>query len=165
MAYNAASIANFFLDQADEEGAYIDPMKLQKLLYYANGWWAGEYREPLIAEPVEAWKYGPVFPSIYREFQGFKGNPITSRARKRNTLFSKTREEPVLEDEDTKRFLKRIWTKYGRMRSMTLSDMTHAPGGPWDIVREDNPDKSSVVIPLDVIADHFAEALNSARAA
>ena len=42
-----------------------DKMKLHKLLYYVQGWsqaWTGR---PLFQEAPEAWKFGPVYTSVY----------------------------------------------------------------------------------------------------
>ena len=44
-----------------------DKMKLHKLLYYVQGWsqaWTGR---PLFQEAPEAWKFGPVYKSVYAE--------------------------------------------------------------------------------------------------
>ena len=36
--------------------------------------------EGLISQSIEAWKFGPVIPEVYREFKEFKGNAIARRA-------------------------------------------------------------------------------------
>ena len=41
-------------------------MKLQKLLYYCQGWHLAWEGVPLFEEPIEAWANGPVVPSIYK---------------------------------------------------------------------------------------------------
>jgi uncharacterized phage-associated protein len=40
-------------------------MKLQKLVYYAYGWWLLYHSEPIMTEPPEVWRHGPVFSSMY----------------------------------------------------------------------------------------------------
>lgn len=42
-----------------------ETMKLQKLLYYCNGWSLGLLDRPLFDDRIEAWKHGPVIKSIY----------------------------------------------------------------------------------------------------
>ena len=54
MAYDARAIANFFLDKAGEDKQSLDQMKIQKLVYYANGWHLALRSSPLIDEQVEA---------------------------------------------------------------------------------------------------------------
>lgn len=67
--YSAKAIANKFLDIAESEGAKIDPMKMQKLVYIAHGWGLGFLGEPLITQDIEAWKYGPIISDLYHEFK------------------------------------------------------------------------------------------------
>src|SRR5258708_10309168 len=58
--YPAEAVANYFLEKSWEEGKSVDPLKIQKLVYFANGWHLGLYGSPLIDEEVRAWTYGPV---------------------------------------------------------------------------------------------------------
>src|SRR5688500_5047510 len=44
------------------DGAGRRQVKLQKLLYYAQGWLLAWYREPLFTDAVEAWAWGPASP-------------------------------------------------------------------------------------------------------
>jgi uncharacterized phage-associated protein len=60
MPYPAAAIANEFIKVAKRNGVLLTPMKLQKLVYFAHGWYLALLGKPLINEPVEAWKFGPV---------------------------------------------------------------------------------------------------------
>jgi len=79
MAYPAKSIANELLSLAHTRGiSDVTPMKLQKLVYYAHGWWFGATGEPLIEEQIEAWQYGPVVPSLYEATKNFGNQSITT---------------------------------------------------------------------------------------
>ena len=68
----ATHIANFILDSADRDGVQdVSILKLLKLVYIFFGWSAvlrpdSEY---LFSDPIEAWKYGPVVPSLYYELR------------------------------------------------------------------------------------------------
>lgn len=70
----------------------LTQMKLHRLVYYAHGWHLGFQDTPLLNETLEAWPYGPVVPSILREFGRFGAMPIdcyatmTSRASRGSTL-------------------------------------------------------------------------------
>ncbi|WP_366513810.1 type II toxin-antitoxin system antitoxin SocA domain-containing protein [Planktotalea sp.] len=55
-------------------------MKLQKLVYIAYGWHLALSGKKLFTEEIEAWKHGPVVPSLYHEFKHLRENPITSFA-------------------------------------------------------------------------------------
>ena len=37
-------------------------MQVLKLVYYCHAWMLGLYGRPLIRQPIEAWRYGPVVP-------------------------------------------------------------------------------------------------------
>ena len=54
-------------------------MKLQKLAYFAHGWNLAIRNTPLINESVEAWKFGPVIPSLYHDVKGYGMEPITAK--------------------------------------------------------------------------------------
>src|SRR4051812_39910789 len=80
MPYPAAAIANEFLRLAKEDKAQISPLKLQKLVYFAHGWYLALAGKPLIEERVQAWQFGPVIPTLYREFKRYGNSPIASPA-------------------------------------------------------------------------------------
>lgn len=156
MSYSPKSIANYFLDLAHAQGEAIDPMKLQKLVYYAQGWYAGYTGEQLINDTVQAWPYGPVIPSLYHEFKRFGSAPIHGRAME----WGREVERP--EDPQLRGFLDNIWNSYGQYSGLRLSDMTHAPDGPWDLTRRQSRG-GSPPIPFEVIRDHFREATSKAQ--
>ncbi|MDR3165746.1 MAG: DUF4065 domain-containing protein [Synergistaceae bacterium] len=60
----------------DEAVSDIDPMKLQKLLYYCQGYSLGITGRVLFEDKIEAWKYGPVVRTVYKEYQNYKGSWI-----------------------------------------------------------------------------------------
>jgi uncharacterized phage-associated protein len=146
MPYDPKAIANYFLTVAPKHDQTLDPMKIQKLVYFANGWYLAIKDEPLINEQVEAWPYGPVIPSLYREFRRFGNHPITEIAY--NVVIdeyitqwkvSSHRVWPSLDDIPeqaafTKAFLDRIWEIYGGYTAIQLSNETHQADSPWDTI-------------------------------
>ena len=73
----AHDVAKYFVSLVDEEaGDSISNLKLQKLLYYAQGAHLALRDEPLFGEPIEAWTHGPVVPSVYRQYKQHGGEPI-----------------------------------------------------------------------------------------
>ncbi|MFZ6731976.1 Panacea domain-containing protein [Undibacterium sp. Ji42W] len=156
--FDPKSIANCFLELAAAEGQSIDPMKLQKLVYYAHGWYAGYRNAPLINENVEAWQYGPVIPTLYHEFKPFGAGPIGNKAIEyQNGTF---REVPAPADPTIRQFLHNIWKSYGQYTGIRLSEMTHADGGPWDLTWEQTHGMHGSDIPFELIRQHFAEAVS-----
>ena len=77
MPYSAAKVANEMLRLAAERGEALSPLKLLKLVYIAHGWsFPYLLGQPLLAEPAQAWQYGPVVPSLYRATSRFRAAPI-----------------------------------------------------------------------------------------
>lgn len=148
MAFSPDAIANYFLDRATEAGVEITPMKLQKLVYYAQGWHLAFDPEgrPLVSDKPQAWDFGPVFPSLYHEFKDFGNRPITRKAvtpvdDDGNLTFV----EPSIDQEaKSKRYnaefakaiLDRVFDSYGKLPAVRLSEMTHVEGSPWSMIRK-----------------------------
>lgn len=137
MAYSATAIANAFLDIARRAGCNdLTPMKLQKLVYFAHGWYLAASGNPLINETVEAWRYGPVVPSIYNQAKIYGNSPISEHlGNYRLNEHGKIQLIPeLLTDEelaDLGPVLNWIWKQYGSLSGITLSNITHLPGTPW----------------------------------
>ena len=54
----------------------VTPLKLQKLLYYCQGYALAFTGKPLFLEPIEAWRLGPVVNSVYQEYKKYKSGNI-----------------------------------------------------------------------------------------
>lgn len=153
MAYDARTIANYFIDLSVVDGEPITPMKLQKLIFFAHGWYLALTGKPLIEEPVQAWQYGPVIPEVYKSFKG--NDIITSHAERIPEL-------PYGEEHKfVREVLQRVWQLYKPYTAIELSNMTHMPGSPWDKTVE--PFKSNGTMPLrleipnDLIRNYFVD--------
>jgi uncharacterized phage-associated protein len=140
MPYPAAAIANEFLHLAKEENRHLTPMKLLKLVYFAHGWYLALAGRPLINEPVEAWKFGPVISSLYHALKKFGNTPIREFvtedacfgfADPNPHVFSIDDAQDKAENTVAKNLAKRIWELYGGFSPFQLSNLTHEPGSPW----------------------------------
>lgn len=132
MAHAPLAVANVLIQKHPGQ---IDPMKLQKLLYFANGWWLAVKGQPLLSERPQVWRYGPVFKSIYRDFSRFGRSKIPEPERRspfdHNPPFV---EGP--EAEEISQMLDWVWSGYGHRSGGELSDETHKPGTPWRKIAE-----------------------------
>lgn len=77
----AFHIAQYFIDRCHEErrrGNYqsLTNLKLQKLLYYSQGFYLAIYNKPLFPDRIEAWVHGPTVPSVYKRLQRYGYNTI-----------------------------------------------------------------------------------------
>lgn len=123
--YNAATIANHFIELAGEQGKKLTPMQLIKLAYIAHGFSLAIYKRPLLNESVEAWRYGPVVPSLYRRLKSYGSSEVSAPIS--TTIFG--RNESL--DEEDRQLLDTVFQKYGKFNGVQLSHLTHRPGTPW----------------------------------
>ena len=68
-AYDSRRVANEFIRAAAQEGRGLSIMTLLKFVYIAHGWTLALLDRPLITDLAEAWRYGPVVPSVYFGFR------------------------------------------------------------------------------------------------
>jgi len=127
MEVSPLDIAGFFLKLSQEEG--ITCMKLNKLLYLAHGYYWGNFDSPLITngELAEAWKYGPVFRSVFDMFGGFKSYiipPIYADISRKLDSF----------DESISDFLNQLWETFKYATPSHLVHILHQKDSPWYIV-------------------------------
>ncbi|WP_270595940.1 Panacea domain-containing protein [Anaerococcus vaginalis] len=122
--YKATEIANWFLSYndylreiEDEDTDYISNLKLQKLLYYAQGSYLSIYDKPLFKESIEAWRHGPVVDSVYQKYKKFGSSGIDE--------FDKSDI-----DKETESLLKEVYKIFGKYSAWGLREMTHQED-PW----------------------------------
>jgi uncharacterized phage-associated protein len=121
---SANSVADYFIKKSQEasSGEYkkLSPLKLQKILYYAQGWHLGVFDKPLFKESVYAWRLGPVVKEIYDRFK------IHGRSNLAEFEWSFSHNF----DDETKKFLDEVWEQYGSETADKLVDRTHL-SVPW----------------------------------
>jgi len=116
---SSIDVAEYFLI-LEGEGGEISNLKLQKLMYYAQGFSLALRGEPLFLEPIEAWMHGPVVSSLYHRFKDFGSNPI-SPANDFN---------PSVLSRDERRLIEEVYDVYGQYSAWKLRQLTHEED-PW----------------------------------
>ena len=141
---DARVVANRFLDLAREQGKQLTSMQLLKLVYIAHGWTLGLTGRPLIAQPVEAWQYGPVVRDVYNGVRNFGRSPVQAPIR-----------APLGEalDAAEDNMVCQVFNLYGAMSGIALSNITHMPETPW--AQTYRHGSFGTVIPNDLIAAHY----------
>jgi uncharacterized phage-associated protein len=164
MIYSAKSIANEFLNLAQEKGEGLSSMKLQKLVYYAHGWYVGMTGKRLINEEIKAGKFGICIYSLYQEFIKYGASPIEKKATEKVIQFGgfTVNEVGTPTDNEIKKFIKNVWNAYGKFTAIALFDMTHAVGTPWDKTIKDS-ETINRDIPFELIKSHFEQAVENLR--
>lgn len=97
----------------------LTPLKLQKLLYLAQGWSYVWDNKAAFSDEFEAWQYGPVNEKVYETFRKYGRSEIPER-------------EGIdfLRDFDVTETLVAIWNEYGKKTAYDLVDLTHQQK-PW----------------------------------
>lgn len=147
MRTNASAVANYFIEIAQKEGTPIRPLGLMKRVYIAHGFSMAIFDKSALDsrfDTVEAWKFGPVIPSIYHSFKHYGGNPITEKT----TFFDIDPNDgelklqtPELKDDDIKAVCDMVWKRYKSLSDSELVSMLHADGTPWQLIYEPGKNK------------------------
>ena len=119
MAYKALDIANKIISKTDlEHGDTISNLKLQKMMYYQQGFHLAYFGTPLFDEDIVAWQYGPVVPSVYQEYKSFESNSIS------------TSKEGISLSDDEEELFNNVYEEYNQFSAVALMKMTHGES-PW----------------------------------
>lgn len=157
--FDGREIANFVLDYCEKRGISVSNLSLQKIIYFCHVWSLIELGRPLIKQKFEAWKHGPVLQYVYREFQVFEAEPISSRATKLNPRTGESLVANGEFDAEIRALLDRVVSFYGRLSSTQLVDLSHVEGGPWEKVwNHDGNANPGMKIEDEAIVDFYSRA-------
>lgn len=73
----ALDLAKYIVHKANGMNESITHLKLQKILYYVAGVFAGALNKRAFSDRIEAWQYGPVVRNVYIEFCSWGALPLT----------------------------------------------------------------------------------------
>ena len=124
--YDALTIAKWIINKIHPE-----PLKLQKLLYLAQGYSYAFYDRPLFKDDLEGWVHGPVVRNVYDIFKNYQYNSI-------DTNF----EVEELDDE-AKDIINYVIKNFGKYDAKYLEKISHEQE-PWILSRRGlDPDERS----------------------
>ena len=115
-------------------------LKLQKLLYYCQINSLKKYKTPLFDDVIEAWDYGPVISSVYKQYKPFG----------RGILDTET-PNLLLEPYNIQLIVDEIIEDKGRYTGITLMHMTHEDNA-WKIARN----SKEKIISIDLMMQDIA---------
>jgi uncharacterized phage-associated protein len=102
----------------------ITHLKLQKLVYYAQGWNLAINGKPLFYEDIRAWDHGPVVRELYDEYKKFGYFTIPAED------FNNQNNGKEIFTEDEIKVLDQVWNVYGKYDGKFLEELTHQED-PW----------------------------------
>ena len=146
MTTSAHDIAKFIIQKSQTP---ISNLKLQKLLYYAQGWHLGIYEEPIFTEQIQAWIHGPVVPAVFQTYREFKWTPISVDP------------TPVKMNASTSKHVLGILGAFGKFTASQLEAISHKED-PWIKARKgfDPKSPSKAVITHDSMKRYFGKLAN-----
>jgi uncharacterized phage-associated protein len=135
----------WLLAWADQNDASVSNLKVQKLLYYAQGHYLGIHGRPLFNDAIEAWAHGPVVRSVYHELKRYGNGSIDV--------------DQVVGDDfdwddfkDVEEHLMRVWNTYGEYEAWALRNRTHREA-PWKTTFDEG--ERGLVISHQKMQDYF----------
>lgn len=145
MTYPVDTIANYIIWRANRDedlGENISNLKLQKLLYYAQGFHLAATGAPLFDADIEAWQHGPVVREVYRSYKECGANALPTPEGF----------DPYMIDSEARDIIEEAYSVYGQYSAWGLRNLTHEEA-PWRETARD------AVIAQEVIRWYFAENL------
>lgn len=118
MEHSAFRLIPHILKRVNESQSAVDPLKLQKLLYYIQAWSLVLREHPIFSEPLEAWVHGPVVPSVYRHYKGHSYQVIYIPA------------DPHSIGSEEAQVIDLVCETYGKKTGTFLENLTHSED-PW----------------------------------
>jgi uncharacterized phage-associated protein len=156
-------------------------MKLQKLLYFAYGWYYASFDTPLFNESIFAWTHGPVVAALYGVFKGYGKRPIAQPVmmyanldkdgeiklveysfhfspKELNSLSEAERLDRLEIEEGIEEILQVVWRDCSDLTAIQLRNLTHMPETPWRKVYDYFGGNmcNAVISPTDIYR-HFQE--------
>jgi uncharacterized phage-associated protein len=154
---NIHDVADYVITKLDEGDVGLNLLKLQKLLYYIQGWHLGLKGEALFAGKFQAWIHGPVNRQIYDRFTDT------------HMMYAQLTGADVRHDFDfgslskaARGHIDEVLEAYAALSGTQLEDMTHDES-PWIKARGKKKPSERCENELDeaLMAEHFRSELTN----
>lgn len=100
--YNARTVAEYFLHKARCQSQPLTHLRLQKLLYFSQGWRLAIENRPLLDEPVRVGPFGPVIDSLFAQLIAYRGHDLAGALAPYPPALGQL-------SADTRRLLEKVW--------------------------------------------------------
>lgn len=140
-------VCDYLLSKHDRNGVPINMLKLQKLLFYAQGYSLALRDSPLFDEPIQAWKRGPVVPEVHEKYK----SRFSGRKFDRVRIHCEEKDIDNIVPDEIKQLLDKLYDDKSHLTGAELSSLTHKEG-PWRL--HYNP-KQKKNIPQKDLADYI----------
>lgn len=140
-------VARLLILLAQESGGEpMTQLRLQKMLYFVQGWHLARHDEPMFTEAIQAWVLGPVSIEVRSEYLEYGNSEITipeSESEQVQTAGFTDNEIATIID---------VFSEYNRYATSTLVDKTH-----WSLPWKQHYNKftKNNVIPEEDMKEYF----------
>jgi uncharacterized phage-associated protein len=143
------AVAKFIVQSADGP---ISNLKLQKLLYYVQGWNLGIRGKPVFHSSIQAWAHGPVVPEAFQVLRHLGWRPIPVAT------------ETITLESQIDSHIRSVLHAYGKFSATDLERLSHTEK-PWLDARGDLPPDapSQAIITLDSMKEFFGQRVNGKK--
>ena len=148
LSHNLRWSIAFLMESRRQKGPQhgFSHMKLQKLLYYLQGYHVAALGQPLFMEAIEAWDHGPVVREVWYEFKQYGADDIPMSIVKTLELGGS-----AISTDYQLAVLNLAYNTHGTRTAGQLRQQTHAEP-PWKKVHQPGVGN---VIPLTLLQRHF----------
>lgn len=133
------AVANFVIDIANKEKKSITNLKLQKVMFFLQGYCLKYYGGPIIDGNFSKWKYGPVEKVVYDSLKNLGSAPIEDKIAYYSILKDKIVVDEINPDDfddDALREIKKFIDYLLDMQVWRLVELTHEHHS-WDMYKSD----------------------------
>lgn len=134
-----------YLD-GEAHGDGISNLKMQKLVYYAQGFYSALFDKNLFDDDICAWTHGPVVEDLYHHYKEYGNKSID--------LPTNFKVSSLNLDKKELEFIEEVFEVFGLYSAWGLRNMTHEES-PWN-----NHEADGGVIPSTEITEYFKTRLN-----
>ncbi|MFI3249088.1 MAG: type II toxin-antitoxin system antitoxin SocA domain-containing protein [Rikenellaceae bacterium] len=168
MKTNALSIANYFVDKVMEGDGDLTLLRLVKYVYISYGLTLAILDKNILDcryDKVEAWKFGPVIPSVYHSFKHNGNSQIRNKVQIPTDLDMESLSninfvDAVINERDKQSLtpiLDFVWDQYKDVPTPKLIDILHRDGTPWKFCYKPG---ANVDIPEDMTKAYYKAFIN-----
>ncbi len=123
---NYKDVSNYILSLVEpDSGELISNLKMQKLLYYVQGFTLAMLDSPMFSEEIQHWTHGPVVPEAYHAFKNYNTSGIPTPSHLDFSMFSDKQMETMND----------VYNVYGQYSAWKLRQLTHEEL-PWTCTKD-----------------------------
>ena len=139
----------------------LTPLHVLKMTYMSHGYTWGIAEHRLISDKVEAWKYGPVYPTVYEALSHYGDNPAQSLHYCGTLLSSEDKVKERIKHlgsaftPSEKEVIDSVVNMYKDWTGGQLIALMHRKGTPWR--RHYIKDYTGIVIPDEDTKNYYTQ--------